>query len=109
MERLRIIVRGGWTCNDGRGWIARRRSPAHVVVSAAVVSMASHISPCYSEPFFESPRVYRDIPCPSVAEVLAGAMGFDVDGYLQGTLDRREYQSAARKYIRENIAAIPIE
>lgn len=105
MKRLTITVKGNWTCNDGRGWIARRKTKSHVVVSAAVVSMATHISPVYDEPFFEGPRVYGPGPCPPVETVLAEVMGFTA----YHLTNQRDYARAARDYIKANIELIPTE
>jgi len=105
MKRLTITVLGHWTCNDGRGWIARRRTDSHVVVSAAVVNMASHISPVYDEPFFVGPRVYGPGPCPPVETVLAEVMGFEA----YHLTNQRDYSRAARDYIKANIERIPTE
>jgi len=105
MKRLTISVLGRWTCNDGRGWIARRRSASHVIVKAVVVSMANHISPVYDDPFFTVPRVYGSDPCPPVATVLAEAMGYDVPYWT----NQRDYDRGARRYIKANIEQIPFE
>ena len=105
MKRLTITVKGNWTCNDGRGWIARRITESHVVVSAVVVSMASHISPVYDEPFFEGPRVYGPGPCPPVETVLANVLGFE-DYQIT---NQRDYARAARNFIKAHIDRIPYE
>jgi len=105
VKRLTITVQGGWTCNDGRGWIARRKAEGHVVIRCVVVSMASHISPVYDSPFFEGPRVYGPGPCPPVETVLAEVMGFSADHLT----NQRDYARAARNYIKENIGEIPFE
>lgn len=105
MKRLTITVQGNWTCNDGRGWIARRRTASHVIVSAVVVNMAGHISPVYDPPFFEGPRVYGPGPCPPVETVLAEVIGF---GDMEIT-NQRDYARAARNFIKANIDRIPHE
>jgi hypothetical protein len=105
MKRLTITVLGHWTCNDGRGWIARRKTDSHIIISAIVISMASHINPIYDKPFFEGPRIYGPGPCPPVETVLAEVMGFEA----YHLTNQRDYARAARDYIKIHIDSIPFE
>jgi len=105
VKRLTITVQGGWTCNDGRGWIARRIAPGHIVVTCVVANMATHISPVYDSPFFEGPWVCGRGPCPLVETVLAEVMGFKA----YHLTNQRDYARAARKYLKDNIEHIPFE